>query len=280
MTKSNKQRAIERLQRQLNLIDQNWEDGSSPKYERWCRDTVTVVRNTFRDNSHRIFEFWKIHGESTEFFGDPERKREKFQLGLVRMREFVESMVEEIKEFWNEEGQVLVSYVDQAVRSIHSKRVFVVHGHNVVHGHSEAARESVANFLRKLELEPVILHEQNNEGRTVIEKFEENSNVGFAVVLLTPDDMCGGSAGGSAESNETSSKFRARQNVILELGFFLGKLGRARVCSLVKGEVEIPSDYSGVINTSLDDGGGWKSRLIQELKAAGFEIDANLVYQV
>ena len=92
---------------------------------------------------------------------------------------------------------------------------------------------------------------------------------GLAVVLLTPDDE-GRLQGG------TDLKPRARQNVIFELGYFAGILGRNRVCALTKGDVEIPSDYDGVIYITLDDSGGWKLRIVKELKAAGFDVDANL----
>ena len=93
--------------------------------------------------------------------------------------------------------------------SLQSKKVFIVHGHD------EAAKESVARFLEKLKLEPIILHEQPNSGRTLIEKFEVYADVGFAVVLLTPDDV--GSP--ASEARAGSMKHRARQNVILELGY-------------------------------------------------------------
>ena len=142
--------------------------------------------------------------------------------------------------------------------ALHSKRVFVVHGRD------EAAKESVARFLERLGLEPIILHEQASSGRTVIEKFEVYADVGFAVVLLTPDDA-GGLAGTSADL-----KPRARQNVIMELGYFLGKLSRRRVCVLFKKGVEIPSDYQGVVYVELDASGAWRTKLAQELVEAGF----------
>ena len=148
-----------------------------------------------------------------------------------------------------------------------SNKVFVIHGHD------EGARETVARFLEKLESQPIILHEQANKGRTIIEKFEDHADVPFAVVLLTPDDV------GKLKDEKSDLKPRARQNVILELGFFLGRLGRGRVCPLVKGDVETPSDYDGVVFTKLDDAGAWKMKLVQELKAAGFDIDANRVVQ-
>ena len=138
----------------------------------------------------------------------------------------------------------------------------------VVHGHDAGARESVARFLESLDLEPVILLEQPNSGQTIIEKFEAHAaTVSFAVILLTPDDL--GGVAGSAHAE------RARQNVIYELGYFTGKLGRGRACLLRKGDIDMPSDLAGVIYTELDAADGWKLRLVRELKAAGFNIDAN-----
>ena len=119
-------------------------------------------------------------------------------------------------------------------------------------------------------MRPIILHEQPNEGRTVIEKFEDHANVGFAVILLTPDDE-GRLRAGTRDSGALNP--RARQNVLLELGFFLGKLGRERTCAITKGEVEIPSDYKGVVLTVMDDAGAWKKELARELKTAGMDLD-------
>jgi len=139
----------------------------------------------------------------------------------------------------------------------------------IVHGHDEGARESVARFLEQLDFDPIILHEQANQGRTIIEKIEAHGDVGFAVVLLTPDDL-GSVQGGPSQP-------RARQNVLLELGYFIGRLGRARVCALKRGDVEVPSDFGGVVYEPFDGGGGWKQALGRELQAAGFDIDWNVV---
>lgn len=146
------------------------------------------------------------------------------------------------------------------------RKVFVVHGHN--HG----VKEAVARFLEKLDLEPVILHEQANAGRTVIEKFSDHADVHFAVVLLTADDE------GRARAEPGELRLRARQNVVLELGYFLGKLGRSRVCALYDQGVEIPSDYQGVIFLQLDGGDRWRFDLVRELLAAGFSVDANRIF--
>lgn len=147
-----------------------------------------------------------------------------------------------------------------------SKKVFIVHGHDV------AARELVARFLERIGLEAIILHEQASRGRTIIEKVEAHSDVGFAVVLLTPDDE-------GRPRGATAFEARARQNVLLELGYFIARLSRENVCTLRKGEVAIPSDFAGVVWTTMDDGNGWKSELAKELKAAGYEIDWNRVME-
>lgn len=145
--------------------------------------------------------------------------------------------------------------------STEPQRVFVVHGHD------ESAKEIVARFLHKLGLKPIILHEQTNSGHTIIEKFEDSAKVDYAVVLLTPDDV------GSIATDTTLQKFRARQNVILELGYFMGRLGRSKVCAIRKGDVDIPSDYQGIIYIDFDQGGAWKTRVAQEIVHAGLTID-------
>jgi predicted nucleotide-binding protein len=142
-----------------------------------------------------------------------------------------------------------------------SRKVFIVHGHD------EAAKESLARVLEKLDLKAIILHEQADGGKTLIEKFEEHSSdVVFAVILLTPDDD------GKSKS-EIDLKGRARQNVIFELGYFIGKLGRGKVVLLYKGG-EIPSDLQGVIYKSMLDG-AWRLELAKEIKNAGIEVDLN-----
>jgi predicted nucleotide-binding protein len=137
----------------------------------------------------------------------------------------------------------------------------------VVHGHDEAVREAVARFISRLDLIPVILHEQASQGRTIVEKLEHHGDVAYAVVLLTPDDVGG--------TGPDRLHRRARQNVVLELGYFLGRLGRERICALHRGEIELPSDYMGVIYIPLDRSGGWRLHLAKELKAAGFSVDMN-----
>jgi hypothetical protein len=142
----------------------------------------------------------------------------------------------------------------------------------IVHGHDEGALQTLARFLEKLGLEAIVLKERPNQGRTVIEKYEAYaSEVGFAVVLLTPDDLASAIA-------ETAQNRRARQNVIFELGYFAGRLGRGRVCLLRKGEVEMPSDLFGVIYTDMDAAEGWKAKLVAELRTANLRFDSNRMW--
>jgi len=138
----------------------------------------------------------------------------------------------------------------------------------VVHGHDEAAKHEVARFIENLGLNAIILGEQASGGRTLIEQLERYSDVSFAIVLLTPDDV--GYPKGKKPRKLTC---RARQNVIFELGFFIGCLTRARVRSLYKDDVELLSDYHGVVYIPMDSAGGWKARLAKELEEAGFLID-------
>ncbi len=139
----------------------------------------------------------------------------------------------------------------------------------IVHGRDEGKKEAVARFLTALDLEPIILHEQPNRGRTVIEKFEAHADVSFAVVILTGDD-----SGGPSDKSEPARP-RGRQNVVFELGYFVGRLGRKKVCTLYEEGVEIPSDFSGIVYVPLDASGAWRTLLARELKAAGFELDMN-----
>jgi len=142
-------------------------------------------------------------------------------------------------------------------------KVFIVHGHN------DHLKVEVARTLEKFKLKPIILHEQSNNGKTIIEKFEKFSDVSFAVILLTADDL------GNSKNNIDTPNKRARQNVIFELGYFIGKLGRENVMTLKEEGVEVPNDISGVVYTPYDQQGSWKYELGKELKSASFKIDMN-----
>jgi predicted nucleotide-binding protein len=96
----------------------------------------------------------------------------------------------------------------------------------VIHGHDEGSKEAVARFISQIGLSPIILHEKPNSGKTIIEKFEQYATVAFAIALLTPDDI------GKGNKGDEQLEYRARQNVLFEFGYFVGRLGRKRVCGL------------------------------------------------
>ena len=139
----------------------------------------------------------------------------------------------------------------------------------IVHGHDDLLKNEVARFIEKLELTAIVLHEQASSGNTIIEKIEEYSNVGFGIILYTPCDV------GAKNEESNNLQLRARQNVVFEHGFLIGKIGRRNVCALVKGNIEKPNDISGVVYISTE--GEWKLSLAKELRNSGYNIDMNQV---
>lgn len=144
----------------------------------------------------------------------------------------------------------------------YSNRVFIVYGHDT------NAREQLELLLRRMKLEPVVLQNLPSAGQTIIEKLESTSDVPFACALLTPDDE------GHVRDKASDKRYRARQNVVLELGMFLSKLGRKRVAILYKGDLELPSDINGLLYIPFKDRvDEVKERLAAELQEAGFKIN-------
>lgn len=141
----------------------------------------------------------------------------------------------------------------------------------IVHGHDDGAKETVARFVDRLGFEAIILHEQENSGATIIEKLEKHTDVGFAIVLYTACDV------GNVKTETNNLKPRARQNVVFEHGLLIGKIGRENVVALVKDDVEIPNDLSGIVYETMDSSGAWKLKLAKEMRASGYDIDMNKV---
>lgn len=137
----------------------------------------------------------------------------------------------------------------------------------IVHGHDEALKIEVARTIERAGLDVTILHEKPNEGLTIIQKLEKYAaTAGYAVILMTPDDK-------GKSKKETKYKDRARQNVVLEWGYFVGKLGADRVCAIHTENIELPSDISGILYITYDNNGGWKIQLMKELEKAGYSIN-------
>lgn len=126
----------------------------------------------------------------------------------------------------------------------------------LIHGRDEKAKEQVVDFLTRLGLEATVLSEKPNFGWTIQEKLERYANVNYAIAILSPEDF----------------GTRARQNVVFELGFFVGRLGRSRVSALVTGDVELPSSFQGAMYIKMDERGSWQEILLNELVGAGLPI--------
>lgn len=138
----------------------------------------------------------------------------------------------------------------------------------IVHGRDDEAKITVARFVENLGIETTILHEQANRGQTIPEKFEEHAgDADFAIILLTPDDV------GASKDETDNLTPRARQNVVLELGYFWGKLGREHMCVLYKEGVELPSDIHGILYIPMDNSNGWQLQLAKEMQQVGLPID-------
>ena len=264
----NKDKTLKHLEELLDRVPLVMEAGrGSLDFRRWRDQSDVVVRNAFGESSSQLVTFRLIVGsDKIDLPDDGSDATERgfrdgfFREGLKDAATKLEAMIMEVRDHWqSDDPEKSAGRTDVLVTS--NREVFVIHGHD------EAAKHELARFLERLDLDPVILSEKPSKGNTIIEKFDEYSTVSYAVALLTADDI-------GSSRHEGTAKLRARQNVIFELGFFIGRLGRKRVCALTKGAPEIPSDYSGVVYIPMESG-DWQIPLVRELKAAGFKIDAN-----
>ena len=256
-TKIDKIQIIENLINNLNELPHRDEI----KLDAFLKRTDMIIRNVFGDSSKyskdlNVIGFRPIYGNLYD---------ECWISGTKTLLNLLNTIKEEIELF---DESIKGDDIPKNDAKL-SNEIFVVHGHN------EEMKQNVARVLENLNLIPIILHEKPNEGKAIIEKLIHNSNVSFAVVLLSPDDR------GYAKNQPMDVKPRARQNVIFELGFFIGKLGRKNVCVLYQKETnfEKHSDFDGVVLTPYDSSDTWKSELIRELKNCGYDIDANKLFK-
>lgn len=248
-------RAVARINQQI--ADAN--GGSPTNFDDWYNKTEVVVRTFFGEVSatHHKFDDVRfspsIWTESTDF--TPYR-----QAGVLEIISILEASKLELELAL--EATTTSTAPDSSVEL--STRVFIVHGQD------DARKYELDSYLQKLMSEPpVILHQQPNGGRVLIEKLEDNAaSVGYAVVLLTADDV-----GRSAALTSEDDRPRARQNVVFELGFFMGLVGRARVAVLYEQHVELPSDINGLVYIALDEAGAWKGKLASEIDHSGITVD-------
>lgn len=230
----------------------------NPEFSVWYNAVERTLKGVFGDKDERIKQFLDLRFSLRSFNAStPSSQFEaSYQEGLSRAKLLLQDFLTEIPD----------PPADQSPKSKSTMGSDVF----IVHGHDNETKQETARFIEKLNLNAVILHERPNKGRTVIEKLVgESESAGYAIILLTPDDI------GFIKGNEKGAEGRARQNVVLELGYFLGKLGRERVCVLLKGSTSIPSDFSGVLYIQMDNAGKWKYDLANEMKEVGFKIDLN-----
>ena len=268
MTRPAKAEAMERIRTALDAIPELKQQSiESHDFKKWRRATRLAIENTFTEDDSHSAEFRGISFFPSGFIATDELRRRRhyqktYMAGLQSASALLESMIDEINNYWDDDNQTPSSNV-QDTQPPSANEVFLVHGRD------EGTKNTAARFLEQLDLQAVILADRPSKGLTIIEKVEQHSQVAFAVVLLTPDDT------GSLQSEDNQPNPRARQNVIFEMGFFIGTLGRDRVCALTKDVVEIPSDYAGVLYIPLDESEGWKLALVRELQKAGLAVDAN-----
>lgn len=226
--------------------------------ERWKSFTIELLRRSFDSPSYaESFERTNINRLI--------RTQAPLQARIQHFREALGLKINNLQGLLDSLPLIPEAQIDiePDIRSTSEAEVFIVHGHDL------AVLNELARFIEKIGLKPIILSEQPSQGRTIIEKFEHyGAVVGFAVVLLTPDDVI-------APQNATGDVLtQARPNVLFELGYFAGKLGRGRVCLLRKDPTDIPSDLFGLVYISLDKS-NWQVELAREMSAVGLPIDLN-----
>jgi len=233
----------------------------------WSETNSRLLRSIGTSDEFN-YEYSRNPGLPTLYLADPglprlvEHFNEALSEKLRRLRSFVSQLP-----FIPEEDARRAHEAASREGAVDGNKIFIVHGRN------EAAKQAVARFVTDLGLTPVVLAEQPSRSATVIEKLEKNTDVAFAVVLLTSDDI------GKLAGDDAPLAPRARQNVVFELGYFIGRLGRERVCAFRDPELTLMSDIDGVVITALDAEGAWKLTLAKELRAARIPFDANALIQ-
>jgi len=253
----------------LELIQDLIKQAKEIEYRNDKKDAVIkraemLIRKIFDNESHYLKSLKDISYSPSMFFANSPNSlfENHFNSGKKELLNLLTVIEEDIKI----DSEINSQKKTNKNSTSTSKNVFIVHGHN------EEMKHSVARVLDKLKLNPIILHEQPSKGKTIIDKLGVNSDVIYAIVLLSADDIAY-----NKTSEPETAKFRARQNVIFELGYFIGKLGQEKVIALheIGSELEIPSDYTGVLFVPFDKQGKWQFDIVRELKSIGINVDAN-----
>jgi len=224
----------------------------------WTDYNIEFLKQAFNDPSNEYKSSYKSSGTywgGIAFQSEPEP---------VKSKSIIKNQVDNLQNLINK-SDLIKSAVENSTEEVKSMidgtKVFIVHGHD------ETAETKTARFVEKLGFEAIILHEQASSGKTIIEKIEQYSNVGFGIVLYTECDLGG--------KSPDELRYRARQNVVFEHGYLMGKVGRGNVCALVKGDIELPNDISGVVYIAMDNANAWHFKLAKEMKNSGYSVDMN-----
>lgn len=252
---------------EIDLLISNSVRCSDPRFKEWeFRADRFLAKHYGQESEERIrfskVDFGEYHGQNDILAGI------RCKSGLQEAKAIFKVYLDELEQEDFDRAAERIKAVGGEVVKINNwvekkyDKVFIVHGHD------NTLKQEVARIIEKQGLEAVILSEQANGGKTIIEKIEENSDVGAAICLFTGDDY------GRAK-DATSEKLRARQNVVFEAGYFMGKLGRGNVILIASPDIEIPSDLQGVVYTNKDM---WQTDVLRELKAIGYNVDFNKLF--
>lgn len=248
------------LTRKLALLDSAIADGQAgfpDNFEGWKQKSGVTLRAVLGDGSPLLAQLSNVRYSPNVRFSGMDTTSYR-PAGVLRAIAILTAAKEELTLREELQDSVLA---DPSTRAREKGLVFIVHGRD------DQRKLDFARTIQALtEIEPTILHEQPNGGKVLIERFESSAGrAGFAVVLLTADDL------GRAKT-EAPEQPRARQNVVFEMGFFFGALGRDRVAVFLDPGVEEPGDVRGIVYTAIDPAGAWKMTLAREMDAAGLTV--------
>jgi predicted nucleotide-binding protein len=232
-------------------------------YTTWCAITADILRSIYsHDGPCQDF----LQEEPAGAGGGPWSGTQTLAAEAAAYRVQVERKIGKLEALVRRIGELGVEAAEDAQKksAAISRRVLIVHGQDA------GLQEQVVRLLTLVGLEPLVLHDQATQGRFVLQAFDGQTDMGFAVVVLTPDDV-GASALRYGKDKQVAP--RAEQNVVFELGFLVAKLKPSRVLVLHKPGVEVPGDCLGVLCVPADGFGGWRMRLAKELRGAGYAID-------
>lgn len=249
--------------------DEGAEKSFIEDYKRWRDRCKSIYQTSFTEAESSYFhdfesQIWQIWGSDTiKEYKDNIKRLSNHMQGDIERVDLIECVAAE--------AELKTVYQPKAL----SQEIFIVHGHN------EEMKQTVARVVSQLGLKPIILHERPNEGKTIIEKFESNvESINFAIVLLSADDLAASARdlnGIEGEDVLHHLEKRARQNVVFEMGYFAGRLGRANVFFLLQESVAKPGDLDGIVYIAYDAAHAWRFELVKELKNAGYKVSADQI---